>query len=104
MLTFDRILMVFLPLLYLVSLFLRQKLCAFVSVVLFQLIKIANQFWSNCEAVTRLSILLVFRKKVCMQDLCSLFWFSLTILIILSLILFSLISTGSQKGATRKLF
>ena len=52
MLTFDRILMVFLPLLYLVSLFLRQKLCAFVSVVLFQLIKIANQFWSNCEAVT----------------------------------------------------
>ena len=52
MLTFDRILMVFLPLSYLVSLFLRQKLCAFVSVVLLQLIKIAHQFWSNCEAVT----------------------------------------------------
>ena len=47
MLTFDRILMVFLSLLLIVSLILRQKLCAFVSVVLFQLIKIANQFWSK---------------------------------------------------------
>ena len=45
---FDGVLMVFLPQLSVVSLFSRQKLCVFVSVVRFELVKIANRFWLKC--------------------------------------------------------